>query len=320
MPFRKKPRDSLNVRSKNNSNNFLPRTLFRWFPKMQPLAEPVAKWIPKIVHICLWIINSGFSKHMTGNLALLTNFVEKFLATVRFGNDDFAMVSGYGDVIIRSMTIMRVYYVKALGHNLFTVGQFCDKGLEVAFRKSTCFIRTKDGVNFLIGYRSSNLYIIALNDITLNSLVCLIAKASSSQSWLWHQHLSHLNFATINNLLKTTCSRIYNKRTQKIHESMNVNFDEISEMASKQFSLEPDLSNLNETDKSSNPTVSQVSKTSKKDLEDLCNDFYDEYFDSSKITKSPTTYIETSNEEIPLSEEEVFREILESFLEDSAVD
>nr|GEX49909.1 retrovirus-related Pol polyprotein from transposon TNT 1-94 [Tanacetum cinerariifolium] len=83
--------------------------------------------------------------------------------------------------------------------------------------------------------------------------------------------------------------KIYNKRTHKIHESVNVNFDEISEMASKQFSLEPGLSNLNETGKSLNPSVSQVSETFKKDLEDLFQKFYDEYFDSSKIMKSSTT-------------------------------
>nr|GFB03050.1 hypothetical protein [Tanacetum cinerariifolium] len=93
--------------------------------------------------------------------------------------------------------------------------------------------------------------------------------------------------------------KIYNNRTRKITESVNVNFDEISEMASKQFSLEPSLSNLNETGKSSNPSVSQVSKTSKKDLEDLFHNFYDEYFDSSKIMKSSTTNVETSiNEEV----------------------
>nr|GFC27544.1 integrase, catalytic region, zinc finger, CCHC-type, peptidase aspartic, catalytic [Tanacetum cinerariifolium] len=47
-----------------------------------------------IVQICLWIIDSGCSKHMTGNRALLTNFVEKFLGTVRFGNNDFAVIAG----------------------------------------------------------------------------------------------------------------------------------------------------------------------------------------------------------------------------------
>nr|GEU81702.1 hypothetical protein [Tanacetum cinerariifolium] len=85
MPFKKKPRDSMNVCSKSNLNKSLPRTVHRWLPKMQPLAEPVAKWIPKIVQICLWIIDSECLKHITGNRALLTNFVKKFLGTVRFG-------------------------------------------------------------------------------------------------------------------------------------------------------------------------------------------------------------------------------------------
>nr|GEZ55844.1 integrase, catalytic region, zinc finger, CCHC-type, peptidase aspartic, catalytic [Tanacetum cinerariifolium] len=538
-----------------------------------------------IVQICLWIIDLGCSKHMTGNRALLTNFVEKFLRTVQFGNNDFAVIAGYEDVVIRSMTIKKVYYVEGLGHNLFSVGQFCDKGLEVAFRKSTCFVRNEDGVDLLTddhfydeyfdsskimkssttnvetsiseevfhevfesfqreysssslnddvqqspkevilpqtnsqsisnnmipngdeastshnvfnerledAYfdangvdlltrdRSSNLYTIALNEVALNSLTCLLEKASSSQCWLWHQRLSHLNFATTNNLEKNNlvqglpkmkfekdhlcsaceqgkihrkhhkskmafasnkhlylphmdlCSpkrvqsingkryvlvvvddysrrnrtlvkaartmltfanlpsflwvdaiatacftqnhsiihkrfdktpyelmnkrkpnikffrmfgcrcyllndyedvgnikvkgdigvfvgylkesaafRIYNKGTRKIHESVNVNFYEISEMASKQFSLEPGLSNLNETGKSSNPLVSKVFEASKKDLEDLFQDFYDEYFDSSKIMKSSTTNVETS------INEEVFHEVSVSFQGESS--
>nr|GEZ45964.1 integrase, catalytic region, zinc finger, CCHC-type, peptidase aspartic, catalytic [Tanacetum cinerariifolium] len=107
MPFRIKPSNSLNVRSKRNSNKSLPKT--------QQLAEPVAKWIPRvIVQIFLWIIDSGCSKHMTGNRALLTNFVEKFLGTVLFGNNDFAVSAGYGDVVIGLMTIKKVYYVEGL--------------------------------------------------------------------------------------------------------------------------------------------------------------------------------------------------------------
>nr|GFA73536.1 integrase, catalytic region, zinc finger, CCHC-type, peptidase aspartic, catalytic [Tanacetum cinerariifolium] len=179
-PFRKKPRDSMNVHSKSNSNKSLPRNVHKWLPKLQPLAEPVAKWFPRIIQICLWIINSGCSNHMTGNRALLTNFVEKFLETVRFGNNDFAVIAGYGDVVIGSLTIKKVYYIEGLGHNLFSVGQFCDKGLEVAFRKSTCFVRNEDGVDLLTGDRSSNLYTISLNEVALNSSTCLLAKATSS--------------------------------------------------------------------------------------------------------------------------------------------
>nr|GEU67553.1 integrase, catalytic region, zinc finger, CCHC-type, peptidase aspartic, catalytic [Tanacetum cinerariifolium] len=120
---------------------------------------------------------------MTGNRALLTNFVEKFLGTVRFGNNDFSVIAGYGDMVIGSMTIKKVYYVEGLGHDLFSVGQFCDKGLEVAFRKSTCFVRNEDGVDLLTGDRSSNLYTIALHEVASNSSTCILAKDSSSQSW-----------------------------------------------------------------------------------------------------------------------------------------
>nr|GFC37908.1 integrase, catalytic region, zinc finger, CCHC-type, peptidase aspartic, catalytic [Tanacetum cinerariifolium] len=114
--------------------------------------------------------------------ALWTNFMEKFLGTVRFSNNDFAVIAGYGDVVIRSMTIKKVYYVEGLGHNLFSVGQFYNKGLEVAFKKSTCFVRTEDGVDFLTSDRSSNLYTIALNKVASNSSACLLVKASSLQS------------------------------------------------------------------------------------------------------------------------------------------
>nr|GEX34783.1 retrovirus-related Pol polyprotein from transposon TNT 1-94 [Tanacetum cinerariifolium] len=117
---------------------------------------------------------------------------------------------------------------------------------------------------------------------------------------------------------KSAAFRIYNKQTRKIHESMNVNFDEISKLASKQFSLEPGLSNLNETEKSPNQSISQVSETSKKDLEDLFQNFYYEYFDSSKIIKSSTTNVETSIVKIPSNEEEVFHESSESFQEESS--
>nr|GFB31235.1 ribonuclease H-like domain-containing protein [Tanacetum cinerariifolium] len=124
----------------------------------------------------------------------------------------------YRDVVIGSMTIKKVYYVEGLGHNLFSVGQVCDKGLEVAFQKSTCFVRNEDGKDLLTGDRSSNLYTIALNEVASNSLTCLLVKASSSQSWLWHQRLSHLNFATINNLVKNNLVQgLPKKKFEKDH-------------------------------------------------------------------------------------------------------
>ncbi|GJX38448.1 retrovirus-related pol polyprotein from transposon TNT 1-94, partial [Tanacetum coccineum] len=129
-----------------------------------------------LVEIIIFIFDFGCSKHMTGNLKLLTNFVEKFLGTVKFGNDQIAPILGYGDLVQRTIPIKRVYYVEGLNHNLFSVGQLCDTDLEVAFWKSTCYIRDLKGNDLLI--------------------------ATSSQAWLWHRRLSHLNFDTINLLLK----------------------------------------------------------------------------------------------------------------------
>nr|GEZ61003.1 hypothetical protein [Tanacetum cinerariifolium] len=114
----------------------------------------------KIVQLILFIVNSGYTKHMTGNLKLLCNFVEKFMGTVRFGNDQFVPILGYGDLVQGNVTINRVYYVKGLNHNLFSV------------------------------------------ESTSSTPLCLMAKATPTQAWLWHRRLSHLNFDYINLLSK----------------------------------------------------------------------------------------------------------------------
>ncbi|GJU53014.1 retrovirus-related pol polyprotein from transposon TNT 1-94 [Tanacetum coccineum] len=155
-----------------------------------------------IVQLILFIVNSGCTKHMTGNLTLLSNFVEKYLGTVRFSNDQFALILGYGDLVQGNIMINRVYYVKGLNHNLFSVGQFCDADLEVAFWKSTCFVRDLLGNDLLTGNRGSNLYTISLQETTSSTPICIMAKASPTQAWLWHRILSHLNFDYINLLSK----------------------------------------------------------------------------------------------------------------------
>nr|GEU96250.1 hypothetical protein [Tanacetum cinerariifolium] len=76
---------------------------------------------PYIVQLILFIVDFGCTKHMTGNLKLLCNFVEKYLGTIRFGNDQFAPILGYGDLVQGNITIDRLYYSKGLNHNLFSV-------------------------------------------------------------------------------------------------------------------------------------------------------------------------------------------------------
>nr|GEU94988.1 hypothetical protein [Tanacetum cinerariifolium] len=295
MPLRKKPRDSLNI--------------------------------------CLWIIDSGCSKHMTGNRALLTNFVEKFLGTVRFGNNDFAVIAGYRDVVIGSMSIMKVYYVEGLPKMKFKKDYLCfacEQGIFIenitspkllllqakaiaraCFTQNCSLIHTRfDKTPYeLINKRKPNIKFFHVFGCRCYHLNDYDDVGKLTAKWDIGVFVGYSK--------KSAAFKVYNKHTRKIHESVNVNFDEISKMACKQFSLEPGLSNLNETRKYSNPTVLQVSETSKKDLEELFHDFYDEYFDASKISKSPTTNVETLTEEISPSEE-VFHESFESFQEESS--
>ncbi|GJX56385.1 retrovirus-related pol polyprotein from transposon TNT 1-94 [Tanacetum coccineum] len=148
------------------------------------------------------------SKHMTGNRLKLKNFMEKFIKTVRFGNDHFGAIMGYGDYVIGDNVISRVYYVEGLGHNLFSIGKFCDSDLEVALRKHTCFVRDINGAHLLKGSRSTYLYTISIDDMMKSSPICLLSKASMSKSWLWHRRLNHLNFGTINDLARQDLVRV----------------------------------------------------------------------------------------------------------------
>ncbi|GJZ50286.1 putative ribonuclease H-like domain-containing protein [Tanacetum coccineum] len=116
--------------------------------------------------------------------------------------DPIAKIMGYGDYQVGNVTISRVYYVEGLGHNLFSVGKFCDSDLKVAFRKHTCFVRNLEGVDLVSGSRGTNLYTISLGDMLSSSPICLLSKASKTKSWLWHRRLSHLNFGAINHLAR----------------------------------------------------------------------------------------------------------------------
>nr|GEY04614.1 hypothetical protein [Tanacetum cinerariifolium] len=353
-----------------------------------------------------------------GNHALLTNFMEKFLGTVRFCNNDFTVIAGYGDVVIGSMTIKKVYYVEGLGHNIFSVGQFCDKGLEVAFRKYTCFVRNEEGRIHRKHHKSKTafasnkpLYLLLMDlcgpmrvqSINGKRYVLVVVDDYSRYTWVFFLHskdeasefknktlakffdevgitqqfsaartpqqngvverrnrtlvkaaramLTFLNLPSFlwAEAIATTCftqnrSIIHKHFDKTPYEQINkrktnikffrvfgcrcyllIDYEDVGKLKAKgdigvfvgyskesAFSLEPGLSNLNETGKSSNLSVSQVDEALKNDLEDLFQDFYDDYFDSSKIMKSSTANVET------LINKEVFHEVSESFQRESS--
>ena len=126
----------------------------------------------------MWYLDSGCSKHMTGNKEILSNFKQKFGGTVRYGNNQFSPILGYSDVVRENITIRKVSYVKGLGHNLFSIRKFSDKGLEVNFKVKRCAVRTDEGKELLVGSRKRNLYTTDLSDYKVENDVCLLTKAS----------------------------------------------------------------------------------------------------------------------------------------------
>ncbi|GJW20588.1 retrovirus-related pol polyprotein from transposon TNT 1-94 [Tanacetum coccineum] len=131
-------------------------------------VESASKAKYMVVQIVLWVVDSGCSKHMTGDRSLLRNFIKKFMGTVRFGNDNFVAITGYGDYYPCNIQ----FVIIILNDNAHTSG------------------------------RDSNLYTISISNMAASSPVCLMSRATSTKSWLWHRRLSHLNFGTINDLTR----------------------------------------------------------------------------------------------------------------------
>ncbi|GJT87558.1 retrovirus-related pol polyprotein from transposon TNT 1-94 [Tanacetum coccineum] len=138
-----------------------------------------------------------------------TSVVPSSSSFIDCSNDQVAKIMGYGDYQIGNVIISRVYYAERLGHNLFSVGQFCDSDLEVAFRKHTCFVRNLEGVDLLSGSRGTNMYSLSIGDMMASSPICLLSKATKTKSWLWHRRLPYLKFGAINHLARQGLEKLY---------------------------------------------------------------------------------------------------------------
>nr|GEW22862.1 retrovirus-related Pol polyprotein from transposon TNT 1-94 [Tanacetum cinerariifolium] len=255
--------------------------------------------------------------HMTGNHALLTNFVENFLGMVRFGNNDFAMIAGYRDVRVRTDN--------GTEFKNKTLAKFFD---EVGITQLLFVARTPQQ-NGVMERRNRTLVEAARAMLTFANLPFFLwAEAIATACFMQNPLIIHKCFdKTPYELMNKRKPNIKFFRVFECKCYLLNDYKDVGKLKAKRdirvfvgYSkyLESGLSNLNKTGISSNPSVLQVLETTKKDLEDLFQIFYDEYFDSSMIMKSSTTNVETSNDEIPLNEEEVFHEISESFQEESS--
>ncbi|GJV89551.1 integrase, catalytic region, zinc finger, CCHC-type containing protein [Tanacetum coccineum] len=268
----------------------------KWFGNLRCLPQL------NVVQIILWYLDSRCSKYMTGNRSQLMNFVSKFLGTVRFGNDQIARIMGYGDYQLGNIIILRVYYLEGLGHNLFSVGQFCDADLEGKSKKTSHHLKAEDtkptrNISFAYGLvvyvcheacgninwkrfshqpsvarapqqnsvveRRNWTLVEAARTLLIFSKALLFLWAEAINTACYTQNQFGLSFfhvfgslcyptndhedlgkfdakADIGIFVGYTPAkkafRIYNRRTQIITETIHVTFDELSAMASEQFS------------------------------------------------------------------------------------
>nr|GFA32806.1 integrase, catalytic region, zinc finger, CCHC-type, peptidase aspartic, catalytic [Tanacetum cinerariifolium] len=244
----------------------------------------------KVIQICLWCVDSGCSKHMTGNLKLLINFVWKFMGIVRFGNDHVAAILGFDDLQWGNILITMVYFVRGLGYNLFSVGQFCDSDLEEIVQQT--FTPSISMIWPLHLQFSSWLVLLSLSHpkfkyhkehlcpsyeqgkskrashppkpvpnyrqrlLLLHIDLCgpmRIAIINGKRALCYpkndHEDIGKLgakgDIGFFIGYSADSCAyRVYNRRTKKIMETMNVSFDELSAMAFEQRSLKPRLQTM----------------------------------------------------------------------------
>ena len=156
----------------------------------------------------MWYLDSGCSRHMTGDSTLLTEFVERAGPSITFGDDSKGYTMGYGLISKENVIIETVALVEGLKHNLLSISQLCDKGNEVWFTKEACVVSDKTTGNILLtGNRKGNVYVADFNSTSSEEMTCLFSKSCAEESWLWHKKLSHLNFKAMNLLVKKNLVR-----------------------------------------------------------------------------------------------------------------
>ncbi|GJZ76938.1 retrovirus-related pol polyprotein from transposon TNT 1-94, partial [Tanacetum coccineum] len=236
---------------------------------------------------------------MTGNRSQLTNFVNKFLGTVKFGNDQIAKIMGYGDYQIGNVTISMVYYVEGLGHNIFFVGQFCDSDLEVAFRKHTCFIRNlEEFVNQTLTSYYEDVSISHETSVACTPQQNGIAKAIAIACYTQNRSLIRLHYR------KTPYELLHDRKPDlsylhvfgalcytindsedlgKLKAKADIDFDELTAMASEQSSSGPALHEMSPRILSSGlvpqpPCSTPCVPPIRDDWDTILQPLFDEYF------------------------------------------
>nr|GEY81624.1 ribonuclease H-like domain-containing protein [Tanacetum cinerariifolium] len=187
-----------------------------WKPKCPILDHfPTTQGNPQLALKDNGVIDSGCSRHMTGNISYLSDFKELNGGHVSFGgNPKGGKISRKGKIRTRKLDFNDVYFVKELKFNLFSVSPMYDKKNSVLFTDTECLVlspefKLPDENQVLLRVpRENNMYNVDLKNIVPSGdLTCLFAKETFDESNLWYRRLGHINFKTISKLVKCNLVR-----------------------------------------------------------------------------------------------------------------
>ena len=170
-----------------------------------------------------WYLDSGCSRHMTGDIEQFFTIKSKDEGFVTFGDNKKGRIIGLGNIKISPSTFIKnILLVEKLRHNLLSISQLCDVGFNVTFKTSMCIVANPlDSNSKFIGYGLRNVYVTDLDDLAFSSSISLVAlvEKSKESSLLWHRRLVHASIHIITKLL----SKDLVKRLPKF----NINFDHV---------------------------------------------------------------------------------------------
>ncbi|GJV05972.1 putative ribonuclease H-like domain-containing protein [Tanacetum coccineum] len=206
-----RPKAVLSAVKENKGNDIKASACWVWRPKHKVLdhGNPQQDLKNK------GVIDSGCSRHMTGNRSYLTNYEEIDGGFVAFGgNSKGGKITRKGKIRTGKLDFEDVYFVKELKFNLFSVSQMCDKKNSVLFTDTECVVlspdfKLTDESHVLLKVpRKDNMYSVDLKIvISQGGLTCLFTKATPNESNLWHKRLGHVNFKTMNKLVRGSLVR-----------------------------------------------------------------------------------------------------------------
>jgi len=139
-----------------------------------------------------WYLDSGCSRHMTGEKSMFITLTMKEGGNVKFGGNQAGKIIGIGTIGNSSISINNVWLVGDLEHNLLSISQFCDNGYDVLFDKTNCTVVNKDDNSIVFkGKRIENVNKINFYELVDQKVVSLLSV--NDKKWVWHRRLGHAN-------------------------------------------------------------------------------------------------------------------------------